>query len=101
MEDTLARRPRYRDLDHFKVQFKPLPLCTSILITNLSEKTTEDGIILKLESSSIGEPDCVKNVEFKENDKYAIVHFEVPEGMTNFHFFSLWWSSRHFKNEKM
>ena len=80
VEENLARKPKYRELDRFKVEFKKLPLCTSILITNFSEKTTEDGITIKLEHPSVGEPDCVKNVDFKERNNYAIVYFETPEG---------------------
>ena len=59
-----------------------MPACRSIVIKNLSSKTTRDGITLKLEHPEIAGRKSVKDVNFTEGDKFAIVHFHNETGET-------------------
>ena len=89
MRETIEKKPRFSKLDGFKVQFKPMPVCKSVLITNFAEKTTKDGIMLKLEHPSIGGEDSVENIDLQEDNKYAVVHLENPDGKGRFEYFSV------------
>ena len=66
-----------------------MPVCNSVLITNFAEKTTKDGIMLKLEHPSIGGEDSVENIDLQENNKYAVVHLENPDGKDRYECYSV------------
>ena len=62
-----------------------MPNCKSIIIGNIAEKTTSDGIFYKLEHDSVGGRDCIwDRPMLGENNRYAIVHFKNPEGKSQY-----------------
>ncbi|KAL9963045.1 hypothetical protein ACROYT_G032208 [Oculina patagonica] len=69
-----------RGLDSAKVSIEQVPVCTSILVSGLSDNTTHDAIELHFESRrNSGGP--VKKVDFVPKSGRAVVVFQDPRDM--------------------
>lgn len=69
-----------RGLDSAKVSIEQVPVCTSIVISGISDNTTHDAIELHFESRrNSGGP--VKRVQFVPKSGRALVVFEDPKGL--------------------
>ena len=69
-----------RGLDSAKVVIEQVPVCTSIVVSGISENTTHDAIELHFESRrNSGGP--VKSVDFVPKSGRAVVVFEDPKGL--------------------
>ena len=68
-----------RGLDSAKVSIERVPVCTSIIVTGLSDNTTHDAIELHFESRrNSGGP--VERVDFVPGSGRAVVAFKDPRG---------------------
>ena len=68
-----------RGLDSAKVSIEQVPICTSILVSGLSDNTTHDAIEFHFESvRNNGGP--VKKVDFAPGSDRAVVVFQDQEG---------------------
>ena len=69
-----------RPLDSAEVSIQQVPACKSILVSGLSDNTTDDAILLHFESRrNNGGP--VEKVEFVPNSDRAVVVFQDPAGL--------------------
>lgn len=69
-----------RGLDSAKVVIEQVPVCTSIVVSGISENTTHDAIELHFESRrNSGGP--VKSVHFVPKSGRAVVVFQDPRGL--------------------
>ena len=68
-----------RGLDSAKVIIEQVPVCTSIVVSGISDNTTCDAIELYFESPKYG-GGPVKRVEFIPKSGRAVVVFQDPQG---------------------
>jgi len=69
-----------RGLNSAKVTIKQVPLCTSIVVSGISDNATHDAIELHFESRrNSGGP--VESVHFVPKSGRAVVVFEDPKGL--------------------
>lgn len=73
--DKVHKDPK--GLDKCKLRLERVPICTSILVTGLRDKTSQDAIQLYSENKKRSGGEDVSHVERKGKDK-AIVSFEDP-----------------------
>ena len=78
--DFLKRKLDQKCLDGIELQLIPVPPCKTIGVSNLSNRTTRDGLKLKLEHPSCGGPGIVRNVKFKGGHNTTVVQFYKAEG---------------------
>ena len=67
-------------MDSAKVSIEQVPVCTSIVVSGISDNTTHDAIELHFESPrNNGGP--VESVQFVPNSGRAVVVFQDPRGL--------------------
>ena len=69
-----------RGLDSAKVTIKQVPVCTSIIVSGISDNTTRDAIELYFESPKYG-GGPVERIEFIPKGGRAVVVFQDPKGL--------------------
>ena len=80
LKEFLERKPDRKCLDGAELQVIQVPPCKTVGISNLSNRTTKDGIKLKLEHPSCGGPGIVRDVKFKGGRNTTVVVFHKTEG---------------------
>ena len=73
-------------LEGSKLRVKRAPICSSVLVSGLSEKTTGETIQLYFEHRKNGGGD-VDRLEYEEGSQTAVVYFKDCKGTNLFQFF--------------
>ena len=68
-----------KGLEGSKPRVKRAPICSSVLVTGLSKKTTGETIQLYFEHKRSGGGD-VDRLEYEEGSQTAVVYFKEPKG---------------------
>ena len=75
--DKINKNPK--SLEGSKPHVKRAPICSSVLVTGLSKKTTGETVQLYFEHKRSGGGD-VDRLEYKEGSQTAVVYFKEPKG---------------------
>ena len=75
--DKINKNPK--GLQGFKPRVKRAPICSSVLVTGLSKKTTRETIHLYFEHKRSGGGE-VDQLEYEEGSQTAVVYFMDPKG---------------------
>ena len=76
--NTAKQRVADRVLDGSSLSIERVPVCSSIMVSGLSTKTSHDGLENYFSLPRIGGD--VSKIEFKKGDDHAIVTFEDSTG---------------------
>ena len=68
-------------LDGNNIEIEQVPICTSLLLSNISDKTTNDALELTLESPAYAGLDSIESLQFEKGTWFAIVRFNDREGI--------------------
>ena len=68
-----------KGLEGSKPRVKRVPICSSVLVTGLSKKTTGETIKLYFGHEKSGGGD-VDQLEYEEGSQTAVVYFKEPKG---------------------
>ena len=75
--DKINKNPK--SLEGSKPHVKRAPICSSVLVTGLSKKTTGETIQLYFEHKKSGGGE-VDQLEYEEGSQTAVVYFKEPKG---------------------